>query len=80
MVKNKGPFLHYDSGRARARLRLTQLDVGCCIYICDLDHSCVRSLTASSFQTRYLSAILPEYSSVFQTADDLQWNASRAQP
>ena len=56
-----------------------RLDVDCCVYICDLDQTSIRSLMSSSFKTCRLSATLPNQSSVFQTADDIQWNASCAQ-
>ena len=51
-----------------------------CIYIYNLHQTWVKSFTSSLLQTCHLSAIHPDHNFVFQTADDIQWNASGTQP
>ena len=56
------------------------LGAGRCIYICNLDQTWTASLRSSSLKMHHLSAVLPHHGSVFQTADNVLWNASHTQP
>ena len=59
---------------------LLGLGTGRCLYICYLDRTWIPNFTSSVVQMCNLSAILPDHSPLLQTADDVQWNASHAQP
>ena len=58
----------------------SDIRLGCCLYFCDLNQTSVRSLTLLLFKTQHLSAVLLDYSSMFEREYGIQWNASHAQP
>ena len=45
-------------------------------YICDVNQVSIRNLRLLSLQTHFLSAILSDYSSLFRTAYEVEWNVS----
>ena len=78
MTKKIGPFtLEPGPGPGCAWI---WLGAGWWMYICDLDQIWIRSFASSLLQTLHLSMVCQDQNSVFQTADNTQWNASCTQP
>ena len=67
--------LHYSLCSTQLRL-----GAGWCASICYSNQTLIRNFMSSSLQMRHLSATHPDYNSLFQSADDVSWNASHAQP